>query len=226
MRKFAALLFLVAVAVLIWYAARWRAGERPLEATLVFDAPVAVRPNNSVLHDGVRIGRIASVASLGDDRKAVVIEVHPDWRHVVRSDSTFRPAADGDRAAIEVSSRFAVGPPLSDGAVIAVETSRWAAWLDKGAEMMRPVASKVASSANDLVAWYESGKFDQSLDDWRKKVPSWRAQGGDVFEKNLESIRQRVAAAEQKLRDAGRDVDADQLRRKFDDWVKRLGENR
>lgn len=224
MRKFLALLFLLTLAVVFWYGGRWYASDQVLRATLIFSTPVAVRPGNPVVHDGVRVGEVESVASIDPDRKAVNIKVDREWRHLLRTDSSYKVEAARERAAIEVSSKLAVGPPLSDGAIVPVRANEISKWMSKGADVVRPFSKKVSQSAQDLVAWYESGKFDAALREWKAKVPGWKEQGSDVYERNMASIRERVAAAEQKLRAAKKDVEADRLRAKFDAWVKSLRE--
>lgn len=224
MRKLLALLFLLALAVVFWYGGRWYTSDEALEATLIFSTPVGVRPGHSVVHDGVRIGRVESVASIDDERKAVTVAVDRDWRHLVRTDSSYSIASEGERAAIDVSSRLSVGPPLSDGAVVPVRANEMSRWMSRGAEAMRPISTKLSQSAHDVVAWYESGKFDAALHEWDNRVPDWKKQGGEVYERNMKAIRTQVDAAEKKLRDAKKSVEADQLRAKFDAWARSIRE--
>lgn len=220
MRKILAVGFLVAVAVALWYGGRWFVTERALEATLVFDRNVRLSNGDPVLHDGLTIGAVENVSKLRTG-KAVEIRIDREHRHLIRTDSSFIPSA-GEHSLI-VSSSLAVGPPLADGAVVHVRESQIAGWLARGAEALQPLKKKAAESRDQLFRYYDEANFERKLAGWAEKIPEWKEQGSDVYERNLAYVRAQAAEAEAQLREASKNVEADRLRARFDAWLESVG---
>lgn len=217
MRKLLAVVFLFLVAGALWYGGRWFRSEHPLEATLIFDRRSPLRAGDAVTHDDVEIGRIESVTTVGRNRQAVVVRIDGVQRHLVRTDSTWALGPGG--RSLAVGSRLAVGPPLADGAVVHARSSQIAEWIDKGAGAMVPIKKKFSESADELIRMYEAARLDEQFAEWKAKVPEWKKSGDEVFDRNLSDIQAQVEAAEQKLRAAKKNVDADRLRAQFDEWL-------
>jgi hypothetical protein len=217
-RRTLAWLFLIAVAVGLWYGARWFRQSRSLEATLVFDAPQKIKAGAVVTYDDQRIGEVLRVTKL-ERKQAVVVSVDKDMRNHVRTDSLFSADNVEGRQRLVVSSRFAIGRPVEDGAVIHVRDRKYARLFDKGAKAVVPMAKELGDRTMEALKSYDRQKLEEQFSEWSARVPEWKKSGGEVLDKNMAVIEEKVEAAEAELRKNHRDVDADRLRQRFEAWL-------
>lgn len=217
-RRLFSWLFLIAIVVGLWYGARWFRQSRALEATLIFDTPQAVQAGAPVMLDGERIGKVLRVSRL-EKRQALVVSVDRERRNFVRTDSTFELDRSEGKPQLVVSSRFAIGRPVEDGAVIHVRRHKLASIMEKGASKVIPAAREWTDRTIEALKSYDSEKLESQFDDWTAQVPEWRRAGKESLDRNLEAISKKVDQAEAELRKSKRKADADRLRARFDRWL-------
>lgn len=217
-RRLFAWLFLIAIVVGLWYGARWFRQSRALEATLIFDTPQVVQAGVPVTLDGERIGRVVRVSRL-EKRQALVVSVERERRNFVRTDSSFEVERAEGKPQLVVSSRFAIGRPVEDGAVIHVRRNKLAGMMEKGAARVIPVAREWTDRTIEALKSYDSEKLESQFDDWSAKVPEWKEAGKESFDRNIEAISKKVDQAEAELRKSKRKADAERLRARFNRWL-------
>jgi len=61
--------------------------------------------------------------------------------------------------------------------------------------------------------------FRAQLDEWSEQLPEWKAEGREVFRKNLGELDDTVDEIEAALRRIDRNVEADRIREAFNEWV-------
>jgi MlaD protein len=145
MRKLFALVFLVALAAVVWYGSRWFARRDEVKATIVFRDSGALRKGDAVLEKQVVVGRVSSV-DVFDDRKAVTVRLARDHRDAIVGDSLF--IIDGRTLA--VINTFAVGRPVENGAILYAKEDSVSRWLAKNGPKAQPYIDKAKAKAGEL----------------------------------------------------------------------------
>jgi hypothetical protein len=217
----ALLKFIVFLAVVggIWWGLRYLAVRDDVVATLVFEKADSLRKGAELrLRDEV-IGGVREVHQVGTKTAATVF-VRKHHRGDFLTDSLFE--VTGDPAYIRVVSSVAVGPPISDGAVIIAERDRMTKFIAHGGEKLQPHIENARRKAAEWVEDFDNGEFRRQFDEWKAKSPEWKKQGKETFDRNLDDMKEQVDQLERSLRSASRNVEADELRREFDDWVARV----
>src|SRR5438552_169309 len=120
---FRKLLALIALAAVIWLAARYFAHRGEIKATLVFSHAGALRKGDAVVENDETIGHVTKITQL-DGQDAVVIRLDRDHRRAIVGDSLV--SVDGRR--VIVNNTFAVGKPIDDGAVLRAKDDRLSRW--------------------------------------------------------------------------------------------------
>ncbi|HVT03942.1 MAG TPA: hypothetical protein VHL58_11285 [Thermoanaerobaculia bacterium] len=213
-RKILAFLFLLLLAVGVWYSARWVEHREDLHATVVFDHPTKLHKSSPCRAGQLVIGRVRRVTAL-DGQTAVSIRIDRQYRNQLLSDSLFDEAGSGASAALEVNNSIAVGPPVRDGAVIHATDSRVTRWIaTHGLQLGR--------SASNMVSRAREEDWSRDFEIWSKQVPEWKRQGSQVYGAKMAAARARVDAVELQLRNGRRDIEADRLRAQFNEWLEKV----
>ena len=220
-RRLLAIVLLVSLAVLVWYAARWVQHKDDLTATVIFDGPQTFVPGDQILLDQLVIGEVTKVVSL-DEKTAVSIRVDREFRNDVLGDSLFVPYGASFPRYISIVNSIAVGRPVPDGAVIIAREDRLTRFLADGADRIAPTLKKLGAKAAQAWEDWDSQKFEQQLDEWETQMPEWRKQGDEVFQRNVESVKGTVAELEKSLREAGKSEEAEKIRSRFRQWLGEL----
>lgn len=213
--------FLLFLAVIggIWWGLRYMAVRDDVVSTLLFEKADGLRKGADVrLRDEV-IGQVREVHQVGG-KTAATVHVRKHHRGDFLTDSVFEVA--GDPAYIKVVNSIAVGAPISDGAVIIAERDRVTRFLASGGEKLQPHIESARRKAAEWIEDFDSGRFQKQLDEWKANAPAWKKAGKETFDENLDEVRRQVDELERSLRSASRNVEADKLRREFDDWVARV----
>lgn len=145
MRKLFALVFLIALAAVVWYGGRWFAHKDEVKATIVFQDSGALRKGDAVLEKQTVVGRVTSVDTL-DDRKAVTVRLAADHRDAIVSDSLF--IIDG--RTISVVNTFAVGRPVENGAILHAKEDSISRWLARNGPKAQPYLDQAKQKAGEL----------------------------------------------------------------------------
>jgi len=211
---FRKLLLLLALAAAIWLGARYFAHRGELRATIVFHDAGGLRKGDAVIEGEDTIGRVVNVTRLdGND----AVDVRIDRRHSrdVVTDSLF--AVDDHR--LVVTNTFAVGKPIADGAVLRAKEDRLRTWLARHAGSVTPLLEKVKHAAD---AKFES--LDKELASATAKLPEWKSEGKDSFDKHLADLKKKMAKAEADLKGSNKTAEAKKLRDKFERWLAEVGD--
>lgn len=212
-------LFFAAVLAAVWYGLRiFRSGDE-LVATILFDEASGLEKGAEVLLRDEPIGEVGEVNAVGG-KTAATVHVRKEHRGDVLTDSLFE--ISGDPAAIRVVNSIAVGAPVGNGAVIIAKRDRLTTFLAQGGEKLQPHIERARKKAGEWIAEFDNGEFQKQFDEWKAKSPEWKKQGKETFEKNVDEMKEQVEALEKSLRSASRNVEADKIRRDFDDWVRRV----
>jgi len=217
----ALLKFLLFVAVIagVWYGLRFVGGRDDLVATILFEEASGLRKGAEVRLRDEKIGDVREVHSVGG-KTAATVYIRKQHRGDVFTDSLFE--IKGDPASIVVVNSIAVGAPVENGAVIIAERDRLTKFLAHGKEKLQPHIDKVREKAGEWIEDFDNGRFQKQLDEWKAKAPEWKKQGKETFDRNVGEMKEQVDELEKSLRSASRNVEADKLRREFDDWVRRV----
>ena len=167
MRKLFALVFLVVLAVGVWYLGQWFAHRGEVKATIVFHDPGALRPGDPVVEKSVVVGRVTRIDPL-DDRQAVTVRLSREHPTAIVTDSLF--AVDG--RSLVVTNTFAVGRPVEDGAILYAREDRLSKWLAKGGTALQPYVDKARAKAGQAAkgAPGEAEKLKEDARKWWEKV--------------------------------------------------------
>jgi len=207
---FRKLLALIALAALVWLGARYFAHRGEVKATIVFHEAGALRKGDPIVENGETIGRVTSLTPL-DGQVAVGIRLDRSHRRAIVTDSMF--AADDHR--IVVTNTFAIGKPIDDGAVLrAKDDSRFSRWLAKNAAAVQPFVDKLKRAADEQL-----DSLDKELASASAKMPQWKKEGKDAFDKHVEELKKKVEKAEKDLEKTDHKAEARKLREKFDRWL-------
>ncbi|MBI2212306.1 MAG: hypothetical protein HYU52_01555 [Acidobacteria bacterium] len=203
----------------VWWGTRYLAVRDDVVATIVFKEAEGLRKGADVrLRDEV-IGSVREVHPVGS-KVAVTVHVGKRHRGGFLTDSLFE--ITGDPAYIRVVSSIAVGAPIADGAVIIAERDRMTTFIAHGGEKLQPHIESARRKAAEWIEDFDNGAFQKKLDDWKTKAPEWKKSGKETFDENLDEMKKQVDELERSLRAASRNIEADKLRREFDDWVVRV----
>ncbi len=199
------LLALIALAALVWLGARYFAHRGDVRATVVFNDAGDLRKGDPVMEGDERIGRVMKVTAL-DGKEAVDIRLDRRHRRAVVTDSLF--SADGH--SLVVINTFAVGKPIEDGAVLRVKDDRFSRFLAKHGGSVRPLIEKVKRAADE-----KFDALDKELASATAKMPQWKREGKEAYDKHVADLKAKVAKAEKEL---PKD-EAKKLREKFEKWL-------
>ncbi|HVR43876.1 MAG TPA: hypothetical protein VMS56_10590 [Thermoanaerobaculia bacterium] len=214
-RTILAVFFLAGLGAAIWFGVRWLETRDDLEATIIFDEADELVAGNHVVAGSLVIGEITAITPL-QGKDAVSVRVESGHRDEMRIDSRFAIGGRRPGARVEVASTFSFGRPVRDGEVLYARPSAIAGWIEeKGA----PLVARIRDEAARLAGVED---LRGRLDEWTRELPEWKRAGDEVFQDNLQSIADRIDEMERKLRAAGKDVDADRLRRDFESWLARV----
>lgn len=213
------ILLFVAVLAVIWYGLRFVGSRDDLVATILFEEASGLEKGAEVRLKDEKIGDVREVHSVGS-KTAATVHIRKHHRGDVLTDSLFEIA--GDPAVIRVVNSIAVGAPVQNGAVIIAKKDRLTTFLAHGGEKLQPHIDMVRKKAGEWLADFDSGKFQQQFEDWKAQAPEWKKQGKATFDQNVGEMKEQVDELEKSLRSASRNVEADKLRREFDDWVRRV----
>jgi hypothetical protein len=205
-RKLFSFLFLILLAVGVWFGARWFVHRGEIKATIVFGDAHGLKRGDPVVENGTVIGRVVAVNPI-DDKTAITVRLSRDHRRSIVSDSMFTI----DHHSLLVSNTFAVGRPVDDGTILNAREDRVTRWLAKHGGAVKPYLDAARAKADEWI--------DRDFDDWSAKVPEWKREGSDSFERHLDDVKRRVSKAEDDLRKNNHDDEARKLKEKFDRWL-------
>lgn len=211
---FRKLLALIALAALVWLGARYFAHRGEVKATIVFHDAGDLRKGDPVMEGDDRIGRVVKVTKL-DGNDAVDVRIDKRHRRDVVTDSLF--AVDDHQ--LVVTNTFAVGKPIDDGAVLRAKDDRLRTWLAKHAGSVKPLLEKVKRAADEKL-----DSLDKELASATAKMPEWKAEGKDSFDKHLAELKKKMAKAEEDLKKSDKTAEAKKLRDKFERWLAEVGD--
>lgn len=212
------ILFLAVIAG-VWWGTRYFAVRDDVVATIVFKEAEGLRKGAELrLRDEV-IGAVREVHPVGT-KVAATVHVKKHHRSDFLTDSLFE--VTGEPAYIRVVNSIAVGAPITDGAVIIAERDRMTRFIAHGGEKLQPQIESARRKAAEWIADFDNGAFQKQFDEWKAKAPEWKQSGKETFDRNLDEMKDQVDELERSLRSASRNVEADKLRREFDDWVARV----
>lgn len=216
-RTVLAILLLLLLATAVWYGGRWLAEREDLHVTVILESAGELQPGDPVTAGGIEIGRVREISEV-ESRDAVSIVVKKEHRNELLRDSLFSVRGSGDATRLEVVNAVAVGAPLPDGAVVQARDDKVSRWLAEHGTDLGAALSKLESKARRLIEEYESGELTRQLEEYQRKLPEWKDQGDEIARKKMTSISRKVDQAERALREHGRVREADQLRKRFEQW--------
>jgi hypothetical protein len=146
MRKLLSIVFLLALAAVVWFGARAFVHRGEVKATIVFDDVHGLRRGDPVVEHDEVAGRVTSIDRLGD-RNAVSIRLDRTHRRAVLTDSLFAV----DHGQLVVTNTFAVGRPIDDGALLEAKEDRVSRWLAKHGGSVAPFVNSVRARADQLI---------------------------------------------------------------------------
>jgi hypothetical protein len=224
LRKLLAFLFLVVLAVGVWWSARWIRHRNDLHATLVFDQPTTLERGNEIVSGQLVIGRVTKVAEL-DGQQAVSIRVEREQRNELLTDSIFDVEGTAPNARLRVTNSIAVGPPVADGSIMRPKDSKVTRWLAAHSAAVAPAFARLKDKADQMVSTYDYDKIKDEVASWEEKLPEWKREGKDSVDRNVAALKVRVSEMEQQLRKAKKNVEADRLRHEFNSWLDKVRED-
>jgi len=207
---FRKLLALIALAALVWLGARYFAHRGEIKLTLIVHHADSIAKGDPVIEGGTLIGEVIKTSHLDEGADAVVIRIKRDHRRDVVSDSLFTVK----NGRIEVNNTFAVGKPLEDGAVVHVREDRLASWLVRHGAAVKPLMEKIKRAADAKL-----DALDAELASAATKVPDWKREGHDVFDRKIADLEKKIEKTEDDLKRSDQAAEAKKLREKFDRWV-------
>ena len=210
MRTFLAVLLLLVLAFAVWVGAQWIVHRNDINATIVFTKAPKLRPGDPVKEDGRTVGKVVSVAELGD-KHAVTVRINRRDRTAIVTDSLF----DVKDHALVVDNNVAVGRPIDDGAILEAHDDRFARWLSRHAEAAKPYIDALRAKIDSM--------SDRDFTEWTKNVPEWKKEGKEAFDRHVDDVQKKVAAAEEELRKSNRAAEARKLKERFEKWLNEIG---
>jgi ABC-type transporter Mla subunit MlaD len=207
---FRKLLALIVLAAAVWLGARYFSHRGEVKATLIVRHAGALHKGDPVVQDGQTIGRVTTISHIDDGQDAVVIRIDRDHRRDVVTDSFFSL----EKGRVTVSNTFAVGKPIDDGAVLHVKDDRFGRWLARHAASVRPLIEKVKRAADQKL-----DAIDVELASAAAKVPDWKREGEDAFDKNISALEKKIEKTEEDLKRSDKVAEAKKVREKFERWL-------
>jgi len=207
---FRKLLALIVLAALVWLGARYVAHRGEIKLTLIVHHAGSMAKGDPVIEGSRTIGRVIKTSHIDDGADAIVIRLDRAHRRDVVTDSFF--SVENHR--VMVSNTFAVGKPVEDGAVLHVKEDRLGGWLARHAGAVKPLIEKFKRAADENL-----DALDAELASATAKVPDWKKQGKDVFDKNVGALEKKLEQTEDELKRSDQAAEAKKLREKFDRWV-------
>ena len=160
MRKLLSVLFLLALAAVVWFGARAFVHRGEVKATIVFDDVHGLRRGDPVVEHNEVVGRVTSVDRLGE-RTAVGIRLDRAHPRAILADSLFVV----DHNQLIVTNTFAVGRPIDDGALLEAKEDRVSRWLAKHGGTVEPFVDNVRARADQLI-----DKNSDTAKKWKERV--------------------------------------------------------
>lgn len=213
------LIILVAIVAGAWWATRRLAGQNDLTAVVVFRGETSLRPGDPIILDGERVGSVSAVESRGGG-EAVRIQVDGARRADVRSDSLWTVDSEGGSASLALDNSVAVGRPVEDGATLRGGDDPASRWVRRGREWFGQLAAEVERLASET----DMEEIEEQFDSWTAKIPGWKTEGAEALRSAREQIEPRMRELETRLRETGREVEADRVRKRLDEWLGRMRE--
>jgi len=210
MRKLAAVFLLLVLAIAVWVGAQWFVHRDDISVTIVFTKAPSLRPGDPVTESGRAIGKVISISPLAD-RTAVTVRLNRRDRRAIVSDSLF----DVKGHALAVDNTIAIGTPVADGAILEARDDRFTRWLSSHAAAAKPYLAAIRARIDAL--------SDQDFTEWTKNVPAWKKEGHDAFQRHVDDVQKKVAAAEEELKKSNRLAEAKKLKERFEEWLKEIG---
>jgi hypothetical protein len=223
MRKLFGFVLLVAIAMGVWWSARWIAERDDLRATIVLPSPSPLHRGSDVTASSEIIGKVTKVTDLGE-KTAVAIHVGRQHRKSVLTDSVFEIAGEPPNARLEILSGIAIGSPIADGAVLEPRHDRVTRWLARHGAEIAPALGKLRQRADDALRGVHDGELRAELARWEEKIPEWKEEGSEGVGRQIDALGKRVGAMEAGLRKAKKNVEADRLRSEFNEWLREVRE--
>ena len=172
MRKLAALLLLAVIAVIVWAGAQWFVHRNDITATVVFETAPKLRAGDPVKEGDRTVGRIMSIAPLGD-RQAVTLRLNGPDRRAIVTDSLF----DAKDHALVVDNTVAIGRPIDNGAILEARDDSFARWVSKQVKGLKPhvadVQKRVAAAEAELRKsnrLAEAQKLKERFERWLSEI--------------------------------------------------------
>lgn len=206
MRKVLAVLFLIVLALFAWFGARWLVHRGEVKVTIVFSQSQGLRRGDPVLENDAVIGKVIDVSPLGD-REAITVRVSRDHRRAIVTDSLFSV----ERRALVVTNTFAVGRPVDSEAILYAREDRLSRWLARHGSAVKPYLDRFRAKADELI--------DRDFREWTARVPEWKKEGREAFERHLDEVKKQVEQAEEDLRKSDKADEARRLKERFERWL-------
>lgn len=210
MRKLAAVLFLLVLAVGVWVGANWFVHREDITATVVFVHAPKLKTGDPVRDDDHTIGKVMSIAPLGE-RTGVTIRLNRRDRRSIVTDSHFYVKDHS----LFVDNGIAVGTPIANGAILEAHEDRFAQWVSKYVAVAKPYLAEVRARIDSL--------SDHDFSEWTKDVPEWKREGREAFDRHVDDVHKKVVATVEELKKSGRLDEAQKLKERFEQWLKEIG---
>ena len=207
---FRKLLALIVLAAAVWLGARYFAHRGEIKVTLMVRHADAVAKGDPVMEGDTTIGHVIKTSHVVDDADAIVIRLDREHRRDVVTDSFF--SVEYHR--VTVSNTFAIGKPVEDGAVIHLKEDRLTRWLARHSGAARAFMDKMKRAADEKL-----DALDAELASASARVPDWKREAKDVFDKNVDALQKKIEKAEDDLKRSDQAAEAKKLREKFDQWL-------
>ncbi len=210
MRKLLALVALALIAAGVWMGAQWFVHRDDIVATIIFDKPAKLRAGDAVKEGDHQVGRVLRVDALGD-RGAVSVRINRRDRRAIVTDSLF----DVKDHTLVVDNTIAIGRPIDDGAILESHDDRFARWVARHGASVKPYVEALRARVGGLA--------DSTFEEWSKRVPDWKKEGGAAFDRHVAEMKKKVAESEEELRKSNRVAEARKLKERFEKWLNDVG---
>jgi len=210
MRKLAAVFLLLVLAIAVWAGAQWFVHRDDITVTIVFTKAPALRAGDPVKESDRTVGKVISISPLGD-RTAVTVRLDRRDRRAIVSDSIF----DVKSHTLVVDNAIAIGTPVANGAILEARDDRFTRWLSSHAAAAKPYIEAIRARIDAL--------SDRDFTEWTNNVPEWKKEGRDAFQRHVDDVQKKVAAAEEELKKSNRVAEAKKLKERFEAWLREIG---
>lgn len=209
MRRVFAFVFLLLLAAGAFLGARWLVRRGEIKVTVLVSDAGVLRRGDPVLERGTVIGRVTRIDEV-DERDAVTFRLGREHRTAVLTDSLF--TIEGH--SLVVTNTFAFGRPVEDGAVLRAKEDRISRFLAKNAQALRPHVERLRARAKAMI--------ENDFDEWTRKVPEWKKEGREAFDRHLEDAKKKIDEMEDELLESNRLEEAKRLRERFEQWLEEV----